>query len=239
MIRSVIIDSREPEWVRQLGFYGARKTVMEMEFGDIWATCDDGQTLVIERKEPEDFVGSMVSNRLLRQANGLAQLREGGLWPYLLISGDLMSGPNGRTYVNGKIRDIAYNAIQGLLLSIQELGVFVYYASDSRDLEAAVMRLANRERSPMMTIPPAKRSGCLLGPSADFLSGLPGIGSSFADAILKNSGTAAHALEMLTGREPIPNVQIGQKRRDRIRTVLGLRPNQKLKIEEGNNERKH
>lgn len=230
MICSVIIDSREPDWVRKLSFYGARKTVMEMEFGDIWATCDDGQTLVIERKEPEDFVGSMCSNRLLRQANGLAQLREGGLWPYLLISGDLMSGPNGRTYVNGKLRDVSFAAIQGLLLSIQELGVYVVYALDSKDLEAAVLRLANRERAPMMMIPPAKRTGCLLGPGADFLSGLPGIGASFADAILKNSGSAARALEMLTGKESIPNVQIGQKRRERIRSVLGLRQNQKIKI---------
>lgn len=236
MIRSVIVDSREPEWVRNLSWYGAKRTVMEMEFGDIWVTCDDGQTLVIERKEPEDFIGSMISNRLLRQANGLAQLRAGGLWPYLLIAGDLMSGPNGRTYVNGKLRDVSYNAVQGLLLSIQELGVFVFYASDSHDLEPAVMRLANRERGPLMTIPPAKRTGCQLGPAADFLSGLPGIGSSFADAILKNSGSAAHALELLTGRESIPNVQIGQKRRERIRTMLGLKGNQKLRIE-GKNER--
>ena len=98
------------------------------------------------------------------------------------------------------------------------------------------MRLANRERGPLMTIPPAKRTGCQLGPAADFLSGLPGIGSSFADAILKNSGSAAHALELLTGRESVPNVQIGQKRRERIRNMLGLKGNQKLRIE-GKNER--
>ena len=58
MIRSVIIDSREPPEVKSLSFYGARKSIIEMEYGDIWATCEDGQTLVIERKEPEDFVNS-------------------------------------------------------------------------------------------------------------------------------------------------------------------------------------
>ena len=230
MVRSIIIDSREPEWVQNLNFYGAKKTVMEMEYGDIWATCDDGQTLVIERKEPEDFVGSMVSNRLMKQAFGLSRLREGGLWPYVMITGDLMSGPNGKTYVNGKIRDVKFSSIQGLLLSIQELGVYVVYANDSRDLEQAVVRLSNRNRSEEMIIPPAKRHGAQLGASADFLSGLPGIGTSFADAILKNTGTAANALEMLTGKEPIPNVQIGHKRRESIRRMLGLKENETLKV---------
>lgn len=230
MIKSVIVDSREPEWVQNLRFYGAKKIIMEMEYGDIWATCDDGQTLVIERKEPEDFVGSMMSNRLLKQAYGLSQLRKGGLWTYVMITGDLMSAPNGKTYVNGKIHDVKFSSIQGLLLSIQELGVFVVYANDSRDLEQAVVRLSNRNRDEEMVIPPAKRKGAQLGAPADFLSGLPGIGTSFADAILRNTKTAANALEMLTGKEPIPNVQIGQKRREAIRKMLGLKDNEMLKV---------
>ena len=230
MIKSLIIDSREPKWVQNLGFYGAKKLIMEMEYGDIWVTCDDGNTLVIERKEPEDFVGSMVSNRLLNQARGLAELRNGGLWPYVMITGDILSGPSGKTYAGGKIRNVSYQSIQGLLLSIQELGVFVVYANDSRDLEQAVIRLSNRERGNIMTIPPAKRKGAKLGKGADFLSGLPGIGTAFADAIIRNTGTPARALEMLTNKEPIPNVQIGHKRREEIRTVLGLKENETLKV---------
>lgn len=230
MIKSVIIDSREPSWVQNLNFYGAKKLIMEMEFGDIWATCDDGQTLVIERKEPEDFIGSMTSNRLIKQANGLSQLREAGLWPYVMITGDLMSGPNGKTYAGGKIRNVSFSAVQGLLLSIQELGVFVVCANDSRDLEQAVIRLSNRDRGNLMVIPPAKRKGAKLGESADFISGLPGIGTSFADAIIKNTGTAARALEKLTSHESIPNVQIGLKRRESIRKVLGLKENETLKV---------
>ena len=106
MIKSVIIDSREPKWVQRLPFCGAKKAVMEMEFGDIWLTCDDGQTLVIERKEPEDFIGSMITHRLIRQAAGLAQLRKGGLWPYVMITGEINPGPNGRSWVNGDLREI-------------------------------------------------------------------------------------------------------------------------------------
>ena len=141
-----------------------------------------------------------------------------------------MAAPGGKTYANGKLHSISFSAIQGLLLSIQELGVFVVYANDSKDLEQAVIRLSNRERGNIMVIPPAKRQGAQLGISADFLSGLPGIGSSFADAILKNTGTVARALEMMTSKESIPNVQLGQKRREKIRSVLGLRENETLKV---------
>lgn len=231
MITSIIIDSREPEWVKALYFYGAKKVILEMEFGDIWATCDDGQTLVIERKEPEDFIGSMTSNRLIRQINGLAQLRTGGIWPYLMIMGEILPGPNGKTYVNGKTRNVNYAAVQGELLSIQELGVYVYNALSSRDLEEAVLRLSNRSRTPLMTIPPVKRQGTTLSRPADFISGLPGIGASMADAIVLNTGTAARALEYLTTRREIPNVQIGARRRERIRACLGLKDNEILRVE--------
>ncbi len=231
MISSLIIDSREPDWVKALSFYGAKKIVLEMEYGDIWATCDDGQTLVIERKEPEDFIGSMTSNRLIRQINGLAQLRAGGIWPYLMIMGEILPGPHGKIFVNGKTRNINYAAVQGELLSIQELGVFIYNALSSRDLEEAVLRLSNRSRTALMTIPPAKRQGTTLSRPADFISGLPGVGASMADAIVMNTGTAAKALEYLTNRREIPNVQVGAKRREKIRGCLGLKDNEILKIE--------
>ena len=230
MIRSVIIDSREPPEVKALTFYGAKKSVIEMEYGDIWATCEDGLTLVIERKEPDDFVNSMISNRLIKQAYGLSKLREGGFWPYVMIMGEFIPGPNGRTYVNGSLRNINYAAIQGELLNIQELGVFVIHANDSRDLEEAVLRLSNRERKTQMTIPAAKRQGTTMSPPADFLTGLPGIGPGLADAIIMNTRTAAHALELMTNKGTIPNVQIGAKRRARIRTVLGLKENEELKV---------
>ncbi len=231
MIEKIIIDSREPAWVKALPFYGAQKAILSMEFGDIWATCEDGQTLVIERKEPEDLIGSMTSNRLIRQMYGLSQLRNGGVWPYLMIMGEILPGPNGKTFVAGKMRNINYAAVQGELLNIQELGVFVYTALSSRDLEEAVLRLSNRSREPLMTIPPAKRQGAALSRPADFISGLPGIGASMAEAIVMNTGTAAKALEYLTGRREIPNVQVGARRREKIRNCLGLKESEILKVE--------
>lgn len=228
MIRSIIIDSREPKWVQRLQFCGARKAILEMEFGDLWITCDDGQTLVIERKEPEDFIGSMISNRLIRQAAGLAKLREGGLWPYVMVMGDLNPGPNGRTWANGDLRDVQYSAIQGMLLSIQELGVFTIFAKNSLDLEDACIRLSNRDRSDIMKLPAVKRTGKRLNGSEEFLSGLPGISTELSAQVMKEAGTAAHALEMLTNGEYLQKV--GTRKREQIRKCLGLGSEEALQI---------
>lgn len=228
MIKSIIIDSREPKWVQQLSFCGARKAVMEMEFGDLWITCEDGQILVIERKEPEDFIGSMISNRLIRQAAGLAGLRKGGLWPYVMITGELNPGPNGRTWVNGTLHDIQYAAIQGLLLSIQELGVFTYFAKNSQDLEEACIRLSNRNRDDILKLPAVKRQGKRQNSGEELLSGLPGISTELAHLILSESKSAAKALEMLTTGEYLSKV--GSKKRIKIRECLGLKDNQALAI---------
>ena len=220
MIKSIIIDSREPKWVQKLSFCGAKKAILEMEFGDLWITCDDGQTLVVERKEPEDFIGSMISNRLIRQAAGLASLRKGGLWPYVMIMGELNPGPNGRTWVNGDLRDIQYTSIQGFLLSIQELGVFTTFAKNSKDLEDACIRLSNRDRTDIMKLPAVKRIGKRLNGSEEFLAGLPGISTELSALVMKEAGTAARALEMITNGEYLPKV--GTKKREQIRKCLGL-----------------
>ena len=228
MIKSVIIDSREPKWVQRLPFCGAKKAVMEMEFGDIWLTCDDGQTLVIERKEPEDFIGSMITHRLIRQAAGLAQLRKGGLWPYVMITGEINPGPNGRSWVNGDLREIQYAAVQGMLLSIQELGVFTTFAANSHDLESACIRLSNRQRTDVMKLPAVKRLGKKQNAAEEFLAGLPGISTELSALILHSAGSAARALEMLTTGEYLPKV--GTKKREQIRKVLGLSEAESLSI---------
>lgn len=230
MIRSVIVDSREPRWVQKLNFCGARKAVMEMEFGDLWITCDDGQTLAIERKEPEDFIGSMISHRLIRQAAGLSELRKAGIWPYVMVTGELNPGPNGRTWVNGTLRNVQYAAVQGLLLNIQELGVYTYFARNSRDLEEACIRLSNRERCDIMRLPPVKRTGKRQSAAEELLSGLPGISTELSALALKEAKTAARALEMLTTGEDLAG--IGTKKRNKIRDCLGLKEKEILRIME-------
>ena len=228
MIDTVIIDSREPEHIKNLTFCGAKKLIHEMEYGDVWLYCDDGQTLAIERKEPEDFIGSMFSNRLIRQASGLSQYRAVGIWPYVMVTGEMNPGPNGRTWIAGKLRDVQYAAIQGLLLNIQELGVFTYFTANSQDFEEACIRLSNRDRSDVMKLPAVKRSSKKLNSAETLLSGLPGISTTLAAETLKEAGTAARALEMMTNGEYL--TKIGTNKRERIRKALGLKDGEALSI---------
>lgn len=55
-LQALIIDSREPEDIQQLDF-GCPSVVTALECGDLWASCADGELLVIERKTPSDRRG--------------------------------------------------------------------------------------------------------------------------------------------------------------------------------------
>lgn len=234
MIKKIIIDSREPENIRKMNFAGAVKSVMLMEYGDFLVTCDDGQTLVIERKEPEDFIGSMESGRLLKQAFGLSKLRDAGLWPYVMITGEINPGPEGSCWVDGKLVHVRFEAVQGMLLNIQELGVFTVFAKSGRDTADAIMRLSNRKHESIMNVPGAKKKGTTTTSASDFLAGLPGVGTGHAETLLTHCGSAAKALEDLTTGAYIP--KFGKKRRDAIRDILGLKPAEVLQITRGNYE---
>ena len=120
-ITAVIIDQREPEWVKQLKFNGVIVSYSVLDAGDFWVITDDNRMLVIERKTPTDLLGSLKDERLFLQMAGLQELRKEGYWPYLMISGDLQRGANGHV-VTDRETGWSWNAVQGALLSIQEIG---------------------------------------------------------------------------------------------------------------------
>ena len=74
MIQAVIIDSREPEWVQSLTFGGVPTTVMAMDECDIKAVCDDGATILVERKTSDDLLNTLKDDRLFPQMNRLSEL---------------------------------------------------------------------------------------------------------------------------------------------------------------------
>ena len=229
MITSVIIDSREPDSVKRLNFYGAQKAISLLPYGDIWATCEDGATLAIERKTPEDFIGSMISDRLIAQVRGLAEYREkNGWWCYVMITGELSIAPGGFTYAGDRSTKIAWQSVQGEILNIQEMGVFVTFAKDESDLEQAIVRLSNRNRQPTHKVPPPRRKGKRIAPASAFLSGLPGIGIDMADKIVDYCGTPARAIEMIVNGESIPGV--GKVTREKTIETLGLKSNQTIGV---------
>ncbi len=226
-IIAAIIDSREPEWVRQLTFGGAMVASSQLDAGDLLATCDDGALVAIERKTPDDLLNSIREDRVWSQLTGIRALTP---WAYLIITGELRRGDDGHVWADGRATGWQWAAIQGALLQVQEMGVFVVYAASSEDYEAAVLRLAARSHRAEMLVPPA-REPRILSEAERVLCSLPGIGLEKVQPILEYTGSPAMALmwlSQLESQERVPGIGLGTKRA--IKKALGLQDDEELVV---------
>lgn len=216
MITSVIIDSREPDWVKGLKFNGVPTAVTMLEAGDFLVTTDDGCMLSIERKTSDDFLHTLKGDRLFSQC---ARIRETSQWAYLLVTGYLGPGPDGKT-ITTRQTGWDWAAVQGALLTVQELGVNVVFSPGDHDLENSIIRLSKRERGQVRITPP--RIPTFLGPGEAAIAALPDIGLDRLDAVIRAAGSPAWALVMLTEHqgEHVPGV--GPATKANIRRALGL-----------------
>jgi ERCC4-type nuclease len=189
-IKAVMIDSREPPWIQALKFGDAPVAVVALEAGDIHVATSDGALLAIERKEPRDLLNSLRDERLFNQA---ARLRGISEWAYLVITGEVERAMTGQVVADGHETGWGWNAVQGALLTVQELGVMIIH---DPDFAGAVMRLAARKRDAKI-IPPA-RQHLILSPGEAVIASLPGIGLERLEAVLRHCGDPFNALQALT-----------------------------------------
>lgn len=226
-ITAIFIDSREPAWVQQLTFGGAMTAVTALDHGDLLATCDDGAMLAVERKTSDDLLGSLSDDRLWPQ---LAGIRAQTQWSYLVICGQLKPATSGNTLTERGETKWPWSSVQGALVKAQELGVFVVQCASDRDYESAVIRLSARSHSDTVVVTPAKAPK-LLSEGEQILLSLPGIGPEKVGAIMDYCGNAAWALSLLTeveSKERVPGIGPGIKKK--VRTALGLQPEQELAV---------
>ncbi len=219
-LATVLIDQREPAWVQQLTFGGVPTAVTLLDHGDLQAVTDDDALLVFERKTADDLLNSLKDNRLFNQLAGLTSLTR---WAYLVITGTLQRGPNDKLITDRGLTGWNWAAIQGALLTVQELGVFVIQTTDAR-LESVIAGLGKRNRNGTVRIPPAKQPA-ILSPGEAALASLPGVGLEKAAALIAYTGSAASALAYLTdlslnATEHVPG--IGPVTKRQVRQALGL-----------------
>lgn len=227
VIQGVLIDQREPHWVQQLKFGDAPTAVVMLDTGDLHVACADGTVLIIERKTPEDLLASIGDGRLFNQA---ANMIATSPWSYIVITGYIAPSTTGRTMLAHQETQWDYNAIQGALITAQELGVRVVFTANESDFAACIVRLAKRGRS-QVSIKPTRQAQ-LLSPGAQVLSSLPGIGLDRALDLLKQFPNAAYALAYLTAPDwPGEHITgIGNGIRNGVRQALGLEENLKLDL---------
>lgn len=213
------VDSREPQWVAsQLKSHPLIKGEIEitaLPCGDI--QIDD---IIIERKEPNDLLASIADNRLFNQC---CEMRQDFEWCYVVITGQLLTG------YDGKIIGTNWNfrSVQGALLSVQELGIGVCYAQNDTDLAHTVAWLINRPRTQHITIPPRK-FGLPMMDDQKILSSLPGIGSDRALELLREHNLRDALLCLLD-----PNCEvkgIGPKTKNNLRQLFNLIEGQTLEL---------
>jgi len=214
MISAIILDSREPD---HLKYMFPDCSVQMLDAGDLWCATDDNQILIIERKTPSDLLNTIGQDRLFSQC---ARMREYSPWCYLVITGHFYVQSNGHIQIAGRETGWLFSAIQGALLTVQELGVGVIHCNGEEDYAACIERLSNRERGEIHIDQP--RQPHILSAGESFLAALPGIGIEKAQALLKHCDTPAWALSYLTryGENGVPGVGDGIKRS--VRKALGL-----------------
>ena len=74
-ITALMIDSREPDNIKSMKFPNIPTTVTMLDTGDILAVTDDGHTLIIERKTPDDFLNTLKDERLFPQLPRMTEAR--------------------------------------------------------------------------------------------------------------------------------------------------------------------
>lgn len=227
MLTGAFIDSREPEHIQRLTFGGVPTVVTALDAGDLWASCADGELLVIERKTTSDLLGSISDGRLFQQAH---KMRERSQWSYLVVTGYLQPTHDGKTFVAGKATGWDWNSVQGALLDVQETGVQIVYCEHDNGYEATVQRLAKRSRGGRVLMNTA-RPARVMTAGETILTGLPGIGLERAQMILEEFQTPAQAITWLTWPDTVVEIAgIGNGIKGNVRRALGLGDGESLTI---------
>lgn len=226
MITGLMIDSREPPWCQQLKFGGLPTVVTMLEQGDIMAATDTGEMILIERKTVSDLLGSVRDGRLFEQVSRMVDQTR---WTYLVVTEPIVSNSNGQVVATGRGETgWSYAAIQGALLTAQELGAFVYFCKDGSEYEETVLKIGNRDRKNQFVLMPVKEPR-LLSAGEQILASLPGIGIERIDILLKECSTPAWALSFLT--DDISKIKgIPANVKTKVRAALKLKDDEQLAV---------
>jgi len=172
--QTIIVDHREnkstvPEELKKLDLNVEFK---ELKVGDYIV-----RNTIIERKTQQDFLGSMVNKRLLRQIKDLEKLDK----KMILIEGsdnydDLNSGINP-------------NAIRGFLLSIALKNKIPILFSKNQKETARFIQLISNKKEREISLNPTRSN---LEPNEQLkfiIEGFPGIGPKTSKKLLEELGT--------------------------------------------------
>ena len=136
-------------------------------------------TIGIERKSAEDFVQSIIANRLFGQ---IARLKRSASRTLLIVEGSPYATAH----------EMHSHAIRGAILSVLiSWQVPVIFSKNREDTVALLLTIARQDMAslPHISAPKSHRSKKMANRQLFFLQGLPGVGPQLADRLLKKFGT--------------------------------------------------
>ena len=187
---------------------------------DFLVTCENDDLLAIERKAPSDLLSSIADNRLFNQAIKMSKLTQ---HCYFVITGSVEECQRGWEW----------NAIQGALITVQQMGCVVVHCQGESDFIPCIVRLEKRSRDNVKVKP--VRQSTIFGNEEGVLMSLPGIGektiygdpdNNIPGLLSRFNGNVALCLTALTaphnGKTNYIN-RWGKKSRDNLVAFLGGR----------------
>ena len=203
---TIIADHREKDniLVKKLVDKGVRVKVEQLEYADY---IIDGQ-IAVEFKQAEDFVGSLLDGRLMKQ---LSTLKSCGMHVVLLVQGgDLYS-----------VRKVHPGAIRGALASIAiDFQVPILHSKDYTDSCELLLSLAKRCQSSVkreVSLHQSKPQS-LIEQQEYIIQSFPGVGPKAARLLLQRFG-CVWRIVTASERELLSVPGIGKKTVDQIRIV--------------------
>ncbi len=199
---SIILDSSEPDWVKELKFGDTPISISNLPTGDVWVALQD-ELIVIERKTMSDLIGSIDDGRLFAQA---AEMADASKWAYVVLH-DRPHIKDGQIMIAGTMSGWTWARVAGALLKVQEIGVNTYISMSSAkdEFKRVILRLANHDRGPIVVR--RKREVQQSFPAMDLLTSIKGISETRANQLLAACGSAVDGLVALQQNDYHPRIK--------------------------------
>jgi len=223
-LKAIIIDSREPDWVKGRRFHNVPVTVTELPAGDAWLATEDA-TIIVERKTFSDLLASIADGRLFDQCARMVEISK---WCYLVTAASPPAIEGKHYWVDGKRTEWTVRQVQGTLTTVQQLGVVVLSDIANEEYHDTLHWLAARKRGNVFLTP--LRQAIMASPAEQVLMAIPGIGEKHAGQLLKEYETAAWAVMALTDGHAAKVLGIGPAKCAAAKRVYGLDDEQYLAV---------
>jgi len=183
---SVVVDSREPEEYKKLGEFEATLITDAL-------VCGEQKSFIIERKTPSDLFRSLYDGRLVDQLIQLAESREQGFVPILVVQGSIWKYAR---RANKTFREVMAVQLMPAMFGVPVVQVFGF--EGYKELIEILKEKAGKPSEVRYPVP-KKKEVTVEDERVLMLCGIKGIGVERAKEIIKKFVTIRNLVENLDG----------------------------------------